>query len=71
VIKAFEFLAWVMDVVVDKFVQILQWMVCAIVFIVGDGLRSLQVRKVRLQVALSIAGMAIIGIVVYLCGGLS
>jgi NADH-quinone oxidoreductase subunit L len=71
VIKAFEFLAWVTDVVVDKFVQILQWMVCAIVFIVGDGLRSLQVRKVRLQVALSIAGMAIIGIVVYLCGGLS
>lgn len=71
VIKTFEFLAWVTDVVVDKFVQILQWMACAIVFIVGDGLRSLQVRKVRLQVALSIAGMAIIGIVVYLCGGLS
>ncbi len=71
IIRVFEFLAWVTDVVVDKFVQILQWMVCAIVFIVGDGLRSLQVRKVRLQVALSIAGMAIIGIVVYLCGGLS
>ena len=71
VIKAFEILAWVTDVVIDKFVQILQWMVCSIVFIVGDGLRSLQVRKVRLQVALSIAGMAIIGIVVYLCGGLS
>lgn len=71
VIKVFNFLALVTDMVIDKFVQILQWMVCSLVFIVGDGLRSLQVRNVRLQVALSIAGVAVIGIVVYLCGGLS
>ena len=70
IIRAFEIIAWIVDVIVDKFIQILQWMICSILFIVGDGVRNLQVRKIRLQVGLSIAGMANNVIAVYLSGGL-
>lgn len=64
--------AWVADVVVDKFVQVLQWMICAIALIVGDGVRMLQVRKIRLQVGLGIAGMVLVTLAAAcICGGIS
>ena len=45
-------------------------MICSIALILGDGIRNLQVRKIRLQVGFSIAGMVLIAIAVYFCGGL-
>lgn len=66
-----RFAAFVADMIVDKFVAVLQWMACAIAVIVGDGVRMLQVRKIRLQIGLSLAGMVLVSVVaVYLCGGL-
>ena len=69
-ITAFEAAAWFVDAIIDKFIQILQWMICSIALILGDGIRNLQVRKIRLQVGFSIAGMLLIAIAVYFCGGL-
>lgn len=69
-ITAFEAAAWFVDAIIDKFIQILQWMICSIALILGDGIRNLQVRKIRLQVGFSIAGMVLIAIALYFCGGL-
>lgn len=69
-VAAFEGLAWVCDRVVDKLIFAVQWTIGSLVVILGDGIRSFQVRKIRLQVGLGIAGMSIIAIVAYLCGGL-
>lgn len=69
-ITAFEAAAWFVDAIIDKFIQILQWMICSIALILGDGIRNLQVRKIRLQVGFSIVGMVLIAIAVYFCGGL-
>ena len=62
-------LAWIADVVVEKILQAVQWMVGAIAEILGDGAAAFQVRKVRLQLALSVAGVAILVAVVLLTGG--
>ncbi len=62
--------AWIVDNCVDKLVQFVQWLVAGIVEILGDGAASFQVRKVRLQLALSVAGVAALVIVVLLTGGL-
>lgn len=69
-IAAFEGLAWVADRIVDGIVSAVQWTIGSLVLILGDGVRTFQVRKIRLQVGLSIAGVGIIAIVAYLCGGL-
>lgn len=62
-------IAWFMDVVVNKIILAMQWLVGGIIEILGDGVRSLQVRKVRLQVALSLFGMALIVFLVVIYGG--
>ena len=62
-------LAWIADVVVEKVLQAIQWTVGSIVEILGDGAAAFQVRKVRLQLALSVAGVAILVAVVLLTGG--
>lgn len=56
--------AWICDIVVDKILQAIQWMVGGIASIVGDGVTVFQVRKVRLQLTLSILGVALLVIVV-------
>lgn len=63
-------LAWICDVVVDKILQAAQWTLGAIATILGDGATVFQVRKARLQAALSVAGLAVLVIVVLLTGGL-
>ena len=63
-------LAWFCDVVVEKVLQAIQWTLAAIVEILGDGASILQVRKVRLQLAFSIAGMALLVMLVVFSGGL-
>lgn len=63
-------LAWICDVVVDKILQAIQWTLGAIATILGDGAASFQVRKIRLQVAFSIAGVAALVLVVLLTGGI-
>ena len=62
-------LAWFCDIVVEKALQAIQWTVAAIVEILGDGASFLQVRKVRLQLAFSIAGMALLVMLVVFSGG--
>lgn len=69
-VAAFEGLAWVADRIVDGIVSAVQWTIGSLVLILGDGVRTFQVRKIRLQVGLSIAGVGIIAVVAYLCGGL-
>ena len=63
-------IAWIIDNCVDKLVQFIQWLVANIALILGDGAASFQVRKVRLQLALSVAGVAALVLVVLLTGGL-
>lgn len=63
-------LAWICDVVVDKILQAIQWTIGAIATILGDGASTFQVRKARLQVAFSIAGVAALVLVVLLTGGM-
>lgn len=69
-ITATNVVAWIVDMVVDRILQVVQWMVGAIAEILGDGVASFQVRKVRLQLALSLAGVAALVIVVLLTGGM-
>lgn len=70
VITVVDAIAWVVDNCIDKLVQFAQWLVAGIAEVLGDGAASFQVRKVRLQIALSIAGVAALVIVVLLTGGL-
>ncbi len=63
-------LAWFCDVVVEKVLQAIQWTLAAIVEILGDGASILQVRKVRLQLAFSITGVALLVMLVVFSGGL-
>ena len=65
-----QVLAWICDVVVDKILQAAQWTIGAIATILGDGATVVQVRKVRLQVAFSIAGVVALVAIVLLTGGL-
>ncbi|MCQ2103389.1 MAG: NADH-quinone oxidoreductase subunit L [Fibrobacter sp.] len=62
--------AWIVDNCIDKLVQFVQWLIAGIVEILGDGAASFQVRKVRLQLALSVAGVVALVVVVLLTGGL-
>ena len=63
-------LAWFCDVVVEKVLQAIQWTLAAIVEILGEGASILQVRKVRLQLAFSITGVALLVMLVVFSGGL-
>src|SRR5574344_199404 len=62
--------AWFLDVVVNTIIMKAQWLTGGIIEILGDGIRAFQVRKVRLQAALSLIGMALITILVLIYGGL-
>ena len=62
--------AFIADMVVDKILQAIQWTVGSIAEIVGDGVSSFQVRKVRVQLTLSLLGVAALVAVVLLTGGL-
>jgi NADH-quinone oxidoreductase subunit L len=55
---------------VDKVLQGIQWTVGSIVEIIGDGVSSFQVRKVRVQLRISLVGVAASVAVVLLTGGL-
>ncbi|MCF0222135.1 MAG: NADH-quinone oxidoreductase subunit L [Fibrobacter sp.] len=70
VITVVNAVAWVVENCVDRLVQFVQWLVASIAEILGDGAAAFQVRKVRLQIALSIAGVVALMIVVLLTGGL-
>jgi NADH-quinone oxidoreductase subunit L len=63
------FVAWIADAVVNRFVMLLQWFVGALSIILSDGIRVFQVRKIRLQMGLSLLGMALVLVVVALYGG--
>ncbi len=69
-IAGVNILAWFCDVVVEKVLQAIQWTLAAIVEILGDGASILQVRKVRLQLSFSIAGVALLVMLVIFSGGL-
>lgn len=62
--------AWIVENVMDNLVQFVQWLVASIASILGDGAAAFQVRKVRLQIALSLAGVVALVLVVLLTGGL-
>jgi NADH-quinone oxidoreductase subunit L len=69
-IAGVNILAWFCDVVVEKVLQAIQWTLAAIVEILGDGASILQVRKVRLQLSFSVAGVALLVMLVIFSGGL-
>ena len=62
--------AFIADMVVDKILQAIQWTVGSIAEIVGDGVSTFQVRKVRVQLTLSLVGVVALVAVVLLTGGL-
>ncbi|MFA6836245.1 MAG: NADH-quinone oxidoreductase subunit L [Fibrobacteraceae bacterium] len=64
-----RFCSWFLDAVINKLVMFIQWFFGALALILGDGIRSFQVRKIRMQMGLSFAGMILVVIVVALCGG--
>ena len=63
-------IAWFLDVVLNNIILAAQWLIGGIIEILGDGVRAFQVRKVRLQAAFSLIGMALITILVLIYGGL-
>lgn len=63
-------MAWFLDVVINNIVLAAQWLTMGIIEILGDGVRSLQVRKVGLQMALSLFGMTLVIALVVIYGGL-
>ena len=69
-INMVRILAWFCEVVVENVLQALQWTLASIVDILGEGAAALQVRKVRLQLAIGIAGVAILVLLVIKMGGL-
>ena len=62
--------AFIVDMFVDKILQGIQWTVGSIFEIVGDGFSAFQARKVRVQLTLSLVGVAALVAVVLLTGGL-
>jgi NADH-quinone oxidoreductase subunit L len=62
--------AFIADMIVEKILQGIQWTVGSIAEIVGDGVSTFQVRKVRVQLTLSLLGVATLVVVVLLTGGL-
>lgn len=64
-----RFLAWVTDVIVNRLVMFLQWFVGAVAVIFSDGVRSFQVRKVRMQLGFSILGMLAVLVIAAIYGG--
>ena len=62
--------AFVADVIIDKILQATQWTIGAIAEILGDGVSAFQVRKVRVQLTLSLLGVVALVAVVLLTGGL-
>ena len=69
-VKAVNVAAWISEKVVDAFLQAFQWTLGSIATILGDGATVFQVRKVRLQLGLSILGVVALVVVVLLTGGL-
>ena len=69
-VKCVYIAAWISEKVVDACLQAFQWMLGAIATILGDGATVFQVRKVRLQLGLSILGVIALIVVVLLTGGL-
>ena len=62
--------AFVVDVCVDRLLQFVQWLVGSVHQLVGEGVSCFQVRKVRLQLAFSIAGVAALVLVLLVVGDL-
>ena len=69
-IKLVNVLAWIAEVCIDRLLQFVQWLVGAVTEQVGDGASGFQVRKVRLQLAFSIVGVAALVIVFLVAGDL-
>lgn len=69
-VKATNVVAFIADMIVDKILQAAQWTVGAIAEILGDGVSVFQVRRVRVQLALSLLGVAILIAIVIKTGGL-
>ena len=69
-VKCVNVAAWICEKIVDTLLQAFQWTLGAITTILGDGVTVFQVRKVRLQLGLSILGVVALVVVVLLTGGL-
>ena len=69
-VKCVYIAAWICEKIVDVLLQAFQWTLGAIATILGDGVTVFQVRRVRLQLAFSIVGVAALVVVVLLTGGL-
>ena len=69
-VSGVNILAWFCDIIVEKILQAIQWTIASIVDILGEGGSELQVRKVRLQLAFSITGVALLVMLVVFSGGL-
>lgn len=69
-ICVFQVLAWIAENVVNRFLMMLQWLVGGLGELLGDFVSGLQVAKVRLRMALSLVGVVVLVLVVFVYGGL-
>lgn len=61
--------AWIADNVVNRFVMMLQWLVAGITELLGEFVSMFQVRRVRLQLCLSLFGVVIVSLLAFVHGG--
>ena len=62
-------LAWICEYIVDSFLQAFQWLLGAIMTIIGDGATVLQVRRVRLQLVFGLIGVSVLILVALFAEG--
>lgn len=63
-------LAWIVDKCVNQLVMFVQWIIGAIAVLLGDFASGFQVRKVRLQLCLSLVGVVVLTALVFIYGGI-
>lgn len=61
--------AWIADNVVNRFVMMLQWLVGGIAGLLGEFVAMFQVRRVRLQLCLSLFCVVIVSLLAFVHGG--
>lgn len=69
-VGAANIVAFIVDKGVNALVMMMQWLVASITELLGDFASGFQVRKVRLQLCLSVVGVVALAVILFVYGGL-
>ncbi len=69
-VGAANVVAFIVDKGVNALVMMMQWLVASITELLGDLASGFQVRKVRLQLCLSVVGVVALAVILFVYGGL-